>query len=384
MKRRTLRRSLLAAGAAAALGVAGFLVAASGLVPVAASSGHWGVTEWFLRFAKKRSVATHSWGTDMGPLDEPWLVLKGAGHYETACSPCHGSPGRAAPWVARAMLPQPPDLGTRAAEWEPEELFHIVKHGLKFTGMPAWPSQHRDDEVRAMVAFLLALPALDEAAYRRLVHGDPAPAPDVTVVPVVPAEAHAAALAEARCARCHGADGRGRGSAAFPRLAGQNRDYVLRALHAYARGERHSGIMQTVVASLTADEMRALAEHYAGLPASGAGAAGTSAGAGDADAAAVTRGREIAERGIPAQGVPSCADCHGPSPTRRNPAYPSLAGQYADYLALQLELFRDRHRGGSAYAHLMDRTASRLTPEQMRDVAAYYASLAATGGASGR
>jgi cytochrome c553 len=54
-----------------------------------------------------------------------------------------------------------------------------------------------------------------------------------------------------------------------------------------------------------------------------------------------------------------------------------LAGQYADYLVLQLELFKKEHRGGSAYAHLMRPVAAGLTAEQMRDVALYYESLTA-------
>lgn len=59
----------------------------------------------------------------------------------------------------------------------------------------------------------------------------------------------------------------------------------------------------------------------------------------------------------------------------RNPAYPLLAGQYADYLVLQLELFKGGRRGGSPYAHLMSRVAARMTSEHMRDVGNYYASL---------
>jgi cytochrome c553 len=55
-----------------------------------------------------------------------------------------------------------------------------------------------------------------------------------------------------------------------------------------------------------------------------------------------------------------------------------LAGQHADYLVLQLELFKKEHRGGSAYAHLMRPVATRLTPQQMRDVALYYESLPAS------
>ena len=54
---------------------------------------------------------------------------------------------------------------------------------------------------------------------------------------------------------------------------------------------------------------------------------------------------------------------------------PRLAGQYADYILLQLELFAAGHRGGGPRAHLMDSVAPRMSREQMRDVAAYYASL---------
>jgi cytochrome c553 len=89
----------------------------------------------------------------------------------------------------------------------------------------------------------------------------------------------------------------------------------------------------------------------------------------------------IATQGIPQQDVPACGQCHGPSPTRRNPAYPVLAGQYADYLLLQLELFQQQRRGGSPYTHLMRPVAAGLTRSQMREVALYYESLSGPTGA---
>lgn len=52
-----------------------------------------------------------------------------------------------------------------------------------------------------------------------------------------------------------------------------------------------------------------------------------------------------------------------------------IAGQNQAYLVLQLDLFEKQHRGGSAYAHLIPSVAAHLTPAQIRDVAAYYASL---------
>src|SRR5688572_17415740 len=154
------------------LGIGGFLVAASGIIPIKASSGHWAITRWFFQFAKQRSVVTHTLTLKAPPLEEPWLVLKGAGHYEFGCRPCHGSPDLRHPRIAQRLLPVPPYLPQTIHRWDREELFYLVKHGIKFTGMPAWPSQQRDDEVWAMVAFLRAFPELDAEAYQRLVHGE--------------------------------------------------------------------------------------------------------------------------------------------------------------------------------------------------------------------
>lgn len=349
------------------LALLGALGAVSGVVPIKASSGHWPVTAEFLQFAKERSVWTHTLGMKPPPLDEPWLVLKGAGHYETACRPCHGGPELRTPVIAASMTPKPPNLSVTVPQWEPEELFYIVKHGIKFTGMPAWPALGRDDEVHAMVAFMLELPKMDGARYRELVHGrahaEPLQAPMEDLGDPAPP------IVATTCARCHGARGEGRGNAAFPKLAGQTEAYLANALRAYAEGRRYSGIMQPLSAPLTRQQIAELSRYYANLPPPPPEQVG--------DAPRIERGRDIAQRGVPGQGVPSCMDCHGPRAGRRNPAYPSLAGQYADYLTLQLELFKTQDRGGSAYAHIMNNVASRLRPDQMRDVAAYYASLPA-------
>jgi cytochrome c553 len=359
----------IAVGIAAIGLVGGFLVAASGIVPIAASSGHSAITFWVLEFGKRRSIATHTLGIDLPPLDEPWLVLKGAGHYHDGCRPCHGAPDLPTPRITAAMTPQPADLLGRVEIYDAEELFYVVKHGIKFTGMPAWPAQERDDEVRAVVAFLRELPRLDADSYRRLVHGDVAPQDSVTPLADL-ASTPPPDEVVASCIRCHGATGHGRGNAAFPKLAGQKPDYLYRALRAYARSERNSGIMEPIAAGLDEAQWRALADYYTALPGE------TPSDGADAAAATIERGREIATFGIPEKDVPSCSDCHGPEGPRRNAAYPLLAGQYADYLVVQLEQFAGDHRGGSEYAHLMQRVAPRMSRAEMEAVAAYYAQAA--------
>jgi cytochrome c553 len=350
-------------------GVGGFLFAASGIMPISASSGHWPITAWFLNFSMERSVSTHTIGMEAPPLDDPDLVLKGAGHYEIGCFPCHGSPVLQQPRIARAMTPHPPYLPPAIRQWEPEELFYIVKHGVKFTGMPAWPTQQRDDEVWAMVAFLQKLPELEPQEYRQLVSGrvvvgkEDEPIQNLTGPDAVPR------TVSDNCGRCHGNDGQGRGTGAFPKLAGQQSEYFAASLQAYARGQRHSGIMEPIAAGLSEKEMQELGRYYHSL------AIPKATPVLDKSDAAVERGAVIALAGVPNQRIPVCAECHGPGDKSRNPNYPTLAGQYADYLVLQLELFKTKHRGGTDYSSLMQPVAERLTSEQMRDVAVYYESL---------
>jgi cytochrome c553 len=357
------RRLFEYAALLAVLGVIGLLVAASGIIPIPASSGHWPMTRWLLVFSMRRSVALHSMRIKAPPLGERALVVKGAGAYDLSCRPCHGSPDIPHPRVAQAMLPRPPYLAPIIKEWTTPQLFYIVKHGVKFTGMPAWPAQTRDDEVWAVVAFLLELPKLDAAAYQRLAQSRGAIPPMQTLAGVPRSVLDT-------CARCHGVDGSGRGVSAFPRLAAQRRTYLFNALQAYAAGRRHSGFMEPVAAPLTAHQMREIAQYFNSVE-----ARPTPIGARRQDA--IARGMVTASRGIPTQQVPACSDCHGPSPSRKNDAYPILAGQFADYLMLQLELFQTERRGGSRYAHLMRPVAAGLTKEQMRDVALYYESLGA-------
>jgi cytochrome c553 len=373
---RLIRGAIRMAALLAVLGVGGFLVAASGIIPIKASSGHWAITRWFLQFAKERSVATHTLALESPSLDEPWLVVKGAAHYEIGCRPCHGSPELRDPRIARQMIPPPPYLPETVSKWEPEELFYIVKHGIKFTGMPAWPSRQRDDEVWAMVAFLRDFPELNAEKYRQLANGEAAGSRDVVPLGGLLGPQNGREkmrnVVTTSCGRCHGVDGLGRGTAAFPKLSGQHPIYLVASLEAFASGDRHSGIMEPIAADLSLELMRALADYYGSLKWPPPTPPPKEA------ALAIVRGEAIAQRGIPNQDVPACAACHGPTATPRNPMYPVLAGQYADYLALQLTLFKQEQRGGTAYAHLMRQVAARLSAEQINDVARYYASLTPT------
>lgn len=351
----------------AVLALAGGLFVYAGVYNVSARAGHLAPTAWLLHLAMRKSARTYSLGIEVPPLEDERMVIRGATWFSLGCAPCHGEPGNTSPPIVDNMTPPAPRLSPLIDDWRTRELFWIVDNGIKYTGMPAWATPERPDEIWSMVAFLLRLPHLDAAEYRKLAYNPGSEEVPPAITRLELDERVGTTLAQ--CARCHGFDGMGRGTGAFPYLAGQKETYLYQSLRHYALGERMSGIMQPVAGGLLIDAMRELAAWYADA----APASPPPVQAVDPERAA--RGAQIAAEGLPRQGVPACRHCHGPGEAAANPYFPRIAGQNEAYLVRQLELWSSASRGGTEYFALMTEAANGLTPEQMRDVAAWYAAL---------
>ncbi len=309
--------------------VGGLLVAAivplTGLVDFNAHRRQWGITDWYLSTAAQQSISLQSAGIAVPDLDDPAALRRAAGHYELVCATCHGSPAGPPELFADNIRAAPPRLVERMEQWHPDaRLFWTVKHGIKHTAMPAWPTEIRDDEVWDMVAFLAALPDMD-------------------------AEQYATLTGEGldTCASCHGENGEG--TAAAPRLDIQSPEYIAAALDGYRQGTRASGTMMTVARGLTDEDIASLSQAF-GREAGGGGAAATGLGA------------EIAARGIPERDIAACDSCHA-APRAE---YPRLIGQQRYYLITQLELFNEHGAGrGGPHADIMAHAIGRLhNPEE--------------------
>jgi mono/diheme cytochrome c family protein len=158
--------SLLIAVLVVLLGAGALLYA--GLYDVAATTPHWPVARTILEMARLRSIKAHAAAIAVpSRLDDPAKVLIGVAHYAAHCAVCHGAPGVPRGDIGRGLYP-PPDLPKTTLLYSPAELFWILKHGIKMTGMPAW-SDHSDEELWATVAFLEKLPGMSEQDYARLV-----------------------------------------------------------------------------------------------------------------------------------------------------------------------------------------------------------------------
>jgi cytochrome c553 len=166
------------------------------------------------------------------------------------------------------------------------------------------------------------------------------------------------------CGTCHGADGNST-NPMFPRLAGQHAGYLVRQLKSFkeqTRGDPYAIAYMWGMASGLSDEMiDALAQYYARQK-TGPGKTH--------DPATIARGRDIFEHGLPSQGVPACALCHGPD-ALGNDQFPRLAGQHAEYILKQLASFQSNMRNIA----VMHGVALNLRTPEMQAVADYLESL---------
>ncbi|HEX7078235.1 MAG TPA: cytochrome c [Candidatus Eisenbacteria bacterium] len=124
---------------------------------------------WALDMAMTRSVARHARGVKAPNLSDPAMIERGLRHYRAMCVECHGAPGVAPGEIAKGLFPDAPDLSESASDWTPEQLYWIIKNGLKFTAMPAWGPTHGDRELWEMTAFVARLPHLAPSDYQAMV-----------------------------------------------------------------------------------------------------------------------------------------------------------------------------------------------------------------------
>lgn len=327
-------------------GLAGGAVIGLGLYDVSARDGHLPGVAWALHATFLNSVHLRANAPEVMPdLTDPDLIALGARHFAGACVICHATPTTQRSATVRRMLPEPPPITEIAMDWSPAELHWIVYNGIKMSGMPAWPGDHRADEVWAVVAYLTDMRA------------DPDTAADAS-----PRDGFA------RCTACHGA--RGEGTDQVPRLDILSSDDMVLALAGFAEGTRPSGIMAEALAGYSAADLEGFVDRFAAYdpPERAALAPGAEA--------LVGRGLATATSGDP--DVPACVACHGPGRTEAIPG-PPIAGQPAAYLETQLRLWRDDQRSTGPDivpgARIMTRAAQKLTDANISALAAWYAGL---------
>ncbi|MGB8398909.1 MAG: DmsE family decaheme c-type cytochrome [Bradyrhizobium sp.] len=154
------------------------------------------------------------------------------------------------------------------------------------------------------------------------------------------------------CAACHGEGGVSR-IPGIPSLVGLSPQYLVSAMKAYVAGQRNPTVMKALLADASEAELNDIALYYARQTAARA----ETPPVGDASAGKIASA--------------ACAGCHGPQGVSPNPAWPSLAGQDARFLADALKAYKDGSRDNA----MMKGLAAALDERTINDIASHYASL---------
>jgi cytochrome c553 len=165
------------------------------------------------------------------------------------------------------------------------------------------------------------------------------------------------------CTMCHGAQGMSLSNS--PNLAGQYPEVVIKQMQDYRSGHRSSAIMQAIASTLSDQEIRDLAAYYAYLP-----KARTSPTTYDETLPALVR------VGDPMRNIAPCISCHGQVDQKLGT--PWLEGMPKQYLVNQINAFVSGARRNDPGAQMRNMVRA-MTPEEINEVATFYARKASAG-----
>ena len=145
--------------------VVALIVILTGSYNVAATDRHNPIVSWALTTTMNNSVRRQAASIEPPAEFTSAMVAAGAGEYKAMCSHCHGGVGQSRAEWAEVMLPKPPPLAEAARKWDAKDVFWLVKHGVKMSGMPAFGPTHDDKTIWNIVAFVKALPEMPAEQY---------------------------------------------------------------------------------------------------------------------------------------------------------------------------------------------------------------------------
>lgn len=156
-----LRAVLLLVGVAlVGGGVAAYTIASRGLsTRVAPSSIETAIALTMRKLATPR--AARNAVNPVAPAPE--VLEEALTHFADHCATCHANDGSGDTDIGRSFYPPAPDMrAARTQQLSDGELFSIIEHGIRLTGMPAWGTGTPEGERGSwgLVHFLRKLPSL--------------------------------------------------------------------------------------------------------------------------------------------------------------------------------------------------------------------------------
>lgn len=153
-----------------------------------------------------------------------------------ACIGCHGMDG-----ISKS--PMFPSLAGQSARYLETQLKHFRSSERENSTMNAMAKNLSDSDIQNLAAYFAGLPGKSAGGKADL--------------------AEAGKEKAAMCMGCHGSTLQGNGQ--FPKLSGQQPQYISKQLSDFKSGSRKAGQMNVIAKNLSDDDIKALAEYIGSL-----------------------------------------------------------------------------------------------------------------------
>src|SRR5579862_6251226 len=144
---------------------AGIAAVYAGLIPSNADSKPNAVERWLANTALKAAIARETKGvtSPIQPTDEN--LTAAAKLYGSNCAVCHGASDGEPSLIAKGFYVRAPQLARDGAEDDPVEVsYWKVKHGIRYTAMPAFGQTLTDEQIWQLAQFVAHMDKLPPGA----------------------------------------------------------------------------------------------------------------------------------------------------------------------------------------------------------------------------
>jgi mono/diheme cytochrome c family protein len=97
------------------------------------------------------------------------VLSEARAHFADHCAICHGNDGSGKTQIGQNLYPKAPDMRLPETQNLTDgEIYYVIHNGIRFTGMPAWGTEGKDDDSWKVVVFIRHLPQLTPEEEREM------------------------------------------------------------------------------------------------------------------------------------------------------------------------------------------------------------------------
>jgi mono/diheme cytochrome c family protein len=152
-----------------------------GMMPAGADAKPFPLEEWAAKRSLHSAMAREDAGYEnpLQPTDQN--LIAGVHLYAANCAVCHGAADAAQSTLSKGFYIEAPQLAKDGVEDDPDKMtFWKLKHGIRFSAMPAFGGTLSDDDLWKLTTFLSKmdkLPPAAEAEWKKVPSATASPAP---------------------------------------------------------------------------------------------------------------------------------------------------------------------------------------------------------------